>query len=87
MVQTFSAEVSTTVMSAQLRLLPSLNRSPIGLPLSQAGVTSNARTSATINGLRSSFANITLDGINIQDNSIGTTLRRCALPDLLIEPR
>lgn len=71
-VQTSSAEVSTTVTNAQLRLLPSLNRSPIGLLLTQAGVSSNARTSTTINGLRPSFANITLDGINIQDNFIRT---------------
>jgi hypothetical protein len=72
MVQTSSAEVSTTVTNAQLRLLPSLNRSPIGLLLTQAGVSSNARTNTTINGLRPSFSNITLDGINIQDNFIRT---------------
>ncbi len=71
-VQTASAEVSTTVTNAQLRLLPSLNRSPLGLLLTQAGVSSNARTSTTINGLRPSFSNITLDGINIQDNFIRT---------------
>lgn len=71
-VQTASAEVSTTVTNAQLRLLPSLNRSPIALLLTQAGVTSNARTNTTINGLRPSFSNITLDGINIQDNFIRT---------------
>ncbi len=71
-VQTASAEVSTTVTNAQLRLLPSLNRSPLGLLQTQAGVTSNARTNTTINGLRPSFSNITLDGINIQDNFIRT---------------
>ncbi len=71
-VQTGSAEVSTTVTNAQLRLLPSLNRSPVGLLQTQAGVSSNARTSTTINGLRPSFSNITLDGINIQDNFIRT---------------
>jgi len=71
-VQTASAEVSTTVTNAQLRLLPSLNRNPLGLLQTQAGVTSNARSSTTINGLRPSFANITFDGINIQDNFIRT---------------
>jgi hypothetical protein len=71
-VQTGSAEISTTVTNAQLRLLPSLNRSPMGLLQTQAGVTSNARTNTTINGLRPSFANITLDGINLQDNFIRT---------------
>ncbi len=67
-IQTASSEVSNTVTNAQLRLLPSLNRSPIGLLLTQAGVSSNARSSTTINGLRPSFANVTFDGINIQDN-------------------
>lgn len=71
-VQTASPEISTTVTNAQLRLLPSLNRSPVGLLQTQAGVTSNARTNTTINGLRPSFSNITLDGINIQDNFIRT---------------
>lgn len=71
-VQTSSAEVSTTVTNQQLRLLPSLNRSPLGLLQTQAGVSSNARTATTINGLRPSFSNITLDGINIQDNFIRT---------------
>lgn len=67
-VQTASAEVSTTVTNAQLRLLPSLNRNPMGLLQTQAGVSSNARSNTTINGLRPSFANVTFDGINIQDN-------------------
>ncbi len=71
-VQTASAEVSTTVTNAQLRLLPSLNRNPLGLLQTQAGVSSNARSSTTINGLRPSFANVTFDGINIQDNFIRT---------------
>jgi hypothetical protein len=71
-VQTTSSEVTATVTNAQLRSLPSLNRSPAALLLTQAGVTSNARTPTTINGLRPSFANITLDGINIQDNFIRT---------------
>ncbi len=71
-IQTASVEISTTVTNAQLRLLPSLNRNPLGLLQTQAGVTSNARSSTTINGLRPSFANITFDGINIQDNFIRT---------------
>ncbi len=71
-VQTSSAEVATTVSAEQLRRLPTANRSPIGLLLTQAGVSSNARTPTTINGLRPSFSNVTLDGINIQDNFIRT---------------
>ncbi len=71
-VQTSSTEISAVVTNTQLRSLPSLNRSPVGLLLTQAGITSNARTNTTINGLRPSFSNITLDGINIQDNFIRT---------------
>lgn len=71
-VQTAATEVSTTVTNAQLRLLPSLNRSPVGLLQTQAGVSTNARSSTTVNGLRTSFTNVTLDGINIQDNFIRT---------------
>jgi hypothetical protein len=71
-VQTSSVEVSAVVTNAQLRALPSLNRSPVGLLLTQAGVSTNIRSNTTINGLRPSFANITLDGINIQDNFIRT---------------
>ncbi|WP_031498481.1 TonB-dependent receptor [Bryobacter aggregatus] len=71
-VQTASAEVSTTVTNAQLRLLPSLNRSPVGLLRTQAGVSSNAKTPTVVNGLRPSFANVTLDGVNINDNYIRT---------------
>jgi hypothetical protein len=71
-VQTASAEVATTVTNDQLRRLPSANRSPVGLLLTQAGVSLNARTSTTVNGLRPSFSNVTFDGINIQDNFIRT---------------
>jgi hypothetical protein len=71
-VQTSATDITSTVTNAQLRSLPSLNRSPAALLLTQPGVTSNARTNTVINGLRPSFANITLDGINIQDNFIRT---------------
>lgn len=69
-VQTNNAEVSSTVTSEQLRRLPTMDRSPMALLLTQAGVASNNRTPSTINGLRVSFVNVTLDGINIQDNFI-----------------
>lgn len=73
-VQTTNAEVSTTITNRQLAKLPQLNRSPLALIQTQAGVTSNNRTGAntTINGLRVTYSNVTLDGINIQDNFIRT---------------
>lgn len=71
-VQTTNAEVASTITNEQLRRLPTINRSPIALLLTQAGVTTNNRSATTINGLRVSFVNVTLDGINIQDNFIRT---------------
>lgn len=69
-VQTANAEVATTVTNEQVRRLPQLNRSPLALITSQAGVTYNNRSNTSINGMRPSFTNVTIDGINIQDNFI-----------------
>jgi hypothetical protein len=66
-VQTTNAELSTTVTHLQVRDLPSLDRQMITLVKTQAGVSDN-RGPSTINGLRTSTANVTIDGINIQDN-------------------
>src|SRR6266446_9544914 len=70
-VQTSNAEVATTVTNQQVRRLPMLDRDPMSLISTQAGVSSNA-DDIVINGTRSSFSNVTLDGINIQDNFIRT---------------
>ncbi len=71
-VQTANAEVASVITNEQIRRLPTLNRSPLALISTQAGVGSNNRTNTTINGMRPSFANVTIDGINIQDNFIRT---------------
>jgi carboxypeptidase family protein len=73
LVQTTSAEVTGTVEKKQIEDLPILDRNPLALVALQAGV--NAQTpggaeETTINGQRVSFTNVTLDGINIQDNFI-----------------
>src|SRR6266849_5497116 len=70
-VQTQNAEVSTTVTNEQVRRLPMLDRDPMSLITTQAGVSINV-DDTVINGTRSSFSNVTLDGINIQDNFIRT---------------
>src|SRR5260370_4074989 len=70
-VQTSNAEVATTVTNEQVRRLPMLDRDPMALIATQAGVSSNA-DDVVINGTRSSFTNRTPDGINIQDNFIRT---------------
>jgi hypothetical protein len=66
-VQTTTAEVVTTVTQAQVDHLPVLDRQVQALFITQAGVT-QSRTNTTINGLRPSYANLLLDGVNIQDS-------------------
>jgi len=69
-VETTNVEVSGTVTMEQVRRLPVLDRDPLSLIQTQAGVFSNANAYTVINGQRTSYANVTLDGINIQDNFI-----------------
>jgi hypothetical protein len=65
-----SAQVSNTVSPQQILSLPLIARNPLALTTLQAGVQSNPFQNTTINGMRTSFTNITRDGINIQDNFI-----------------
>lgn len=65
-----SAQVSNTVSPQQIASLPLLTRNPLSLTVLQPGVQSNAFQETAINGMRTSFTNITRDGINIQDNFI-----------------
>ena len=73
-VQTTSPELSTTVTAAQIERLPVGDRNPLEFISTQAGVSpGNANGYETdINGQRSSFTSVTLDGVNIQDNFIRT---------------
>ncbi|MGC9973706.1 MAG: TonB-dependent receptor, partial [Bryobacteraceae bacterium] len=82
-VQTTNAEVSTTITTNQIRNLPLLNRSPLALIATQAGVTYNGRANTVINGQRPSFSNVTVDGVNVQDNFIRTNALDF-LPNLLL---
>jgi len=68
-VQTTSSDVSTTITKAQIQDLPNMNRSPLGFLQTQAGI-NDARGNTTVNGQRSSYVNVTLDGVNVQDNFI-----------------
>ena len=65
-----NAELSNTVSSRQIQELPLNGRNPLVLLTLQAGSSSNGATNTSINGQRTSFTNITRDGINIQDNFI-----------------
>ena len=77
-VNTTDTEVSSTVEKRQIEALPILDRNPLNLLSLQAGVNSsgpNANnvilpTDTVINGQRTTYSNLTLDGINIQDNFI-----------------
>ena len=69
-VQTANAENSVSLSNSEVRKLPIINRSPLSLIGTQAGVSANGRTNTVINGQRGSFGNVTLDGINIQDNFV-----------------
>lgn len=64
-----SSSVAVTIDSEQIRRLPLLDRNPLRLIATQAGVGSNRGANTVISGQRSSFTNITFDGVNIQDNS------------------
>jgi hypothetical protein len=71
-VQTTNSEIATNVSRSQVMDLPILNRSPQGFVTTQAGVNSSRGGDSIINGQRTTFTNVTLDGINIQDNYIRT---------------
>lgn len=69
-VQTANAEISSTVTAEQVARLPMLDRNVLALINTQAGVGYSGRGATVINGMHASFANVTLDGINVQDNYI-----------------
>ncbi len=69
-VDTSNAEVTQTISMEDVKNLPLLDRDPLGLIQFQPGVVYNGNSNTVINGLRTSYSDMTLDGINIQDNYI-----------------
>src|SRR5262245_28711224 len=68
-VQTQSANISTTLNVTQIASLPLVSRNPLNFVTLLPGVnTASINRNSTINGLPTSTIDITLDGINIQDN-------------------
>ena len=67
--QTQSANIATTISGRQINELPFVARDAVQLVLTQPGVTTpgTPRTSS-INGLPKGSINMTLNGLNIQDN-------------------
>jgi Carboxypeptidase regulatory-like domain len=73
-VQTQTANVSTTINSSQIINLPLVTRNPVNFVSTMVGVnTPRDVRNSTINGLPESAIDITLDGINVQDNFNKTT--------------
>ncbi|HXP84546.1 MAG TPA: TonB-dependent receptor [Bryobacteraceae bacterium] len=70
-VQVGGPEISTTVTVDQIKNLPVADRGPLAFIQTQAGVGAT-QYETDIDGQRSSFSTVTLDGINIQDNYIRT---------------
>lgn len=62
------AQHNGVVSNRQITELPLLTRSPLGFVPLQAGVASNPAQGSTINGVRTSGTNITIEGVNVQDN-------------------
>jgi hypothetical protein len=73
-VQTISSTVSSTINSNQITKLPLTTRSAMDFVNFLPGVSTPAgNRDATINGLPRGMINITLDGVNIQDNTLRST--------------
>ena len=73
-VQTQSPTVSSTINTNQITKLPLTSRSAMDFVNYLPGVrTANGNRQAVINGLPRGTINITLDGVNVQDNTLRTT--------------
>jgi hypothetical protein len=70
-VQLSNTELASTITASQVQNLPVLGRQVTNLFQTQPGVVSGSDVTS-VNGLKSTFSTVTLDGINIQDNFIRT---------------
>jgi Carboxypeptidase regulatory-like domain/TonB dependent receptor-like, beta-barrel len=73
-VQTQSSTVSSTINTNQISKLPVTSRSAMDfIPFLPGVSTPGGNRDSTINGLPKGVINITLDGVNIQDNTLRTS--------------
>jgi hypothetical protein len=73
LVKTTTPEVSKTIDQKQILALPIVNRDMTNLIKLQPGVAGiTTRTNTGINGGRATWTQVTVDGINVQDNYIRT---------------
>lgn len=69
--QTQSANISTTITGRQITELPFTSRDALDLVLLLPGTNTPGRPrTSTINGLPKGALNITIDGVNVQDNTL-----------------
>lgn len=84
LVQTISSAVSSTINTRQIQNMPLSSRSVMDFVTFLPGVaTAGGNRQSSINGLPRGAINITLDGVNIQDN----TLRRTDGFFTIVQPR
>jgi hypothetical protein len=69
-IETANAEITSVITMNDIKTLPLFDRDPLAMLQTQPGVVYNGNSTTVINGLRTSYSNITVDGINIQDNYI-----------------
>jgi hypothetical protein len=73
-VQTQATVVSSTINAQQILKLPNTSRAALDFVTSLPGVTTAAgNRQSQINGLPRGVINITLDGVNVQDNTLRST--------------
>ena len=73
-VQTQTSTISSTITTNQITKLPLTSRSAMDFVNFLPGVSTPAgNRDATINGLPRGMINITLDGVNVQDNTLRST--------------
>ncbi len=69
--QTSSANISTTIIGRQITELPFVSRDALDLVLLLPGTATPGRPrTSSVNGLPKGALNITLDGVNVQDNTL-----------------
>jgi len=69
LIQSESSTVSTTLIGRQITEIPTASRDALDLVLTMPGTQTPGRPrTSTVNGLPKGSLNITLDGVNVQDN-------------------